>query len=220
MPRRATGVARVRDYIDTSNFRDQDRLPPEPELARILQLTRGQVRTALRQLSEEGVVWRHVGRGTFLGARPPVPSQKPSIRSVNPRELMEARLALEPRLARLATISASEEDFEKLDACLAACETATDWREFQKWDVQLHRTIAEAARNSLMLELYTAINLPQHDRIWGRLKERALSDEWRREYQTHHAECVEAMRNRDPDLAERIMYHHLEVVQGRLFARS
>jgi len=33
-------------------------------------LTRTQLRTGMKQLESEGIVWRHVGRGTFFGSKP------------------------------------------------------------------------------------------------------------------------------------------------------
>ena len=45
-----------------------ERLPPERELAGKLGVSRGELRKALSALESEGVVERHVGRGTFLRA--------------------------------------------------------------------------------------------------------------------------------------------------------
>ena len=218
MGRRATGVAAVREHIDTGSYRDQDRLPPEPKLAEKLGLTRAQLRTALAQLAKEGMIWRHVGKGTFIGAHPHSDAPATVMHSINPRELMEARLALEPRLARLAAVSASNHDLDQMDSCLEAARATDDRRQWQLMDLKLHRTIAQASRNSLLLELYQAINLPEHKDVWGRLKTRMLADELRLEYTAHHEDIVGAIRDPDPDDAERLMRTHLERVQQRLFS--
>lgn len=48
------------------------KLPPEPELAAELGVSRATLREALRSLEEEGVVRRTRGSGTFVGERPRV----------------------------------------------------------------------------------------------------------------------------------------------------
>jgi DNA-binding FadR family transcriptional regulator len=215
MARRATGLAVLREHISASNYQDQDRLPPEPELAERLGLTRAQLRTALGQLSKEGIIWRHVGKGTFIGPNPDRGSQPLVIRSLNPRELMEARLALEPRLTRLAALSASQHDLDQMIACLKGARAASEWREWQQFDEKLHRSIAEASRNSVLIELYNAINRPEHKDLWGRLRG-PLQNEQREEYMGHHEAVVDAIRNRDPDEAEQAIRRHLERVKQLL----
>jgi uncharacterized membrane protein YedE/YeeE len=82
---------------------DKTRLPSERVLAVQLHTTRAKLRTAMRQLEFEGLVWRGVGKGTFVG---PKPAHESSIKQLklqeNPAHVMRARLALEPELAGLA----------------------------------------------------------------------------------------------------------------------
>src|SRR5271170_3121619 len=64
----------VRSWIDTAKLKEGDRLPTERALAEQFKLNRNLVRRAFLQLDRMGLINRHVGRGTFVGAaRHPTP---------------------------------------------------------------------------------------------------------------------------------------------------
>jgi DNA-binding FadR family transcriptional regulator len=108
-----------------------------------------------------------------------------------------------------------QHDLDQMAACLKGARTTGDWREWQQLDEKLHRTIAEASRNSVLIELYNAINRPEHKDLWGHLRG-PLPNEQREEYMSHHEGVVEAIRNRDPDAAEQAIRKHLERVKQLL----
>jgi DNA-binding transcriptional MocR family regulator len=60
----------LRGYLSRQDISLNSRLPPERELCRELGASRTALRKALAVLEAEGQIWRHVGRGTFIGARP------------------------------------------------------------------------------------------------------------------------------------------------------
>src|SRR5437588_6807628 len=64
----------LRNWLAPGRHRPGDRLPPEQEVARMLGISRGTLRTALHRLEETGEIVRRQGSGTFVG-RVPVPSQ-------------------------------------------------------------------------------------------------------------------------------------------------
>lgn len=59
-------------WIGRGRFRQGRRLPPEPELAAELGVSRATLREALRSLEDEGLLTRTRGAGTFLIGRPRV----------------------------------------------------------------------------------------------------------------------------------------------------
>jgi GntR family transcriptional regulator len=57
----------LRTWLAPGRHREGDRLPPEHELAAMLGISRGTLRTALRRLAETGEIVRRQGSGTFVG---------------------------------------------------------------------------------------------------------------------------------------------------------
>jgi GntR family transcriptional regulator len=57
----------LRSWLAPGRHREGDRLPPEHELAAMLGISRGTLRTALRRLAETGEIVRRQGSGTFVG---------------------------------------------------------------------------------------------------------------------------------------------------------
>lgn len=212
----------LRDWLTRSALPLGQRLPPERSLCKELGLSRAALRGALAVLEAEGRIWRHVGRGTFFGPRPTLQEQGISLltRSTHPEEVMEVRLTLEPQIAALAAKRATLDDMQEVERCLDKSISCQDMQTFELWDSALHQAIARAARNALLYGLFEAVNSVRERRIWGELKIASLTPERMQTYHAQHSACVEAMRNRNPKVAEDTMRKHLETVRANLFDRG
>ncbi len=225
MTRADESLAKLRKFLTPERFPVNSRLPPERQLAIDLDVSRSALREGLTILEAEGKLWRHVGKGTFVGGRPAPQSDGFSLVSqrTSPVEVMEVRLLVEPRIASLAAIRAKATDIkhmqrclDKLDGALRRGDSADEGRIYDKWDGTLHHAIAEATHNSLLLALFDAVNEVRSLSTWGRLQTAAMNKQrWRIYGEQHHA-FVDAIANRDPAGAERLMRHHLETVQKNL----
>ena len=69
-PSQAEVSTKLRRYLQQNRLSDHARLPPERELASKLGVTRNRLRGVLRRMAAQGEIWRHVGKGTFIGRRP------------------------------------------------------------------------------------------------------------------------------------------------------
>ncbi len=93
---------RLRRAIETGQFRPGERLPTEAELQRLYGVSRATVRAALRRLEEDGLIYSHRGRGTFVH-----PQAETTRIERNPARLLEfeqdiLRSGLKPRVEVLA----------------------------------------------------------------------------------------------------------------------
>src|SRR5579871_5899084 len=166
MSRTDQALTRVREFIEKHAVSLDGRIPPERTLASELGVGRRSVRRALDVLEQEGRIHRHQGRGTFIDTRPTAGAALPAaasdgIRSslsaaldnvldyTNPLEVIEVRLATEPVMARLAALRASQCEIKRLQQLAAKTRAASDSETYERADSLFHRTIAEAARNTL-----------------------------------------------------------------------
>jgi DNA-binding FadR family transcriptional regulator len=211
-------LTQLRAWLAQEGFGQNDRLPPERVLCQTLGLTRTELRKALAALEVEGKLWRHVGKGTFLGARPNHELDRLGAiaSSTNPAEMMRARLVFEPAIAAEAAVFAVAPDFDAMGECLESSRRAETWREYEKWDNRLHEAIARAAHNPVVDTVYETINAVRRAVVWGRLRAAPVRPPADHHSFADHERIVEAIRERDPAEASRTMRRHLASVQDHL----
>ncbi|GHC78991.1 FadR/GntR family transcriptional regulator [Limoniibacter endophyticus] len=205
-------------YMGQNDLGDQTRLPPERELVDILGVTRGALRKALALAESEGRIWRHVGKGTFIGSKPTILENPKSdfIRQMSPIEVIRARLTLEPALAREAALNASKADLEELSLCARRCREAKTWRKYENWDNQLHIAVAGATQNRLLVILFDHLNTVRRTVVWGRTRDDSSGPPPAHHSFNEHDAIVAAIHERDPLTAEAAMRTHIESVSGKL----
>jgi DNA-binding FadR family transcriptional regulator len=216
----AGALVQLRAYIAQGKFSRNDRLPPERQLCLDLGVSRAELRRAFTVLESEGSIWRHVGRGTFVGDGPGA-GEFPSISAIakrtTPREVMHARVMLEPLLTHEAALHATAEDVEELRKIAAKARKANTWREYEALDNQFHRLIAEATQNTPLVAMFDQLNALRRTVVWGRLRER--SDHPPKDHHSfnEHDSILDAIENRDARLSESAMRQHLQSVTSSLF---
>ncbi|MEJ1156898.1 FadR/GntR family transcriptional regulator [Prosthecomicrobium sp. N25] len=214
-------VMQLRAYLAQAALPANGRLPPERDLASELGVSRAELRKALAALEAEGKLWRHVGKGTFLGNRPLDATTDVAglVQRTNPAEVVKARLALEPEIARIAAVSATPGQIAQMRECLARAREAETWRQYEMWDNQFHRTIGEATQNTLLLGLLDTLSAVRRAVSWGRLRgERPRPPPDHHSFAEHEA-VVAAIEDRDMNGAAASMRLHLLAVERNLLER-
>jgi DNA-binding FadR family transcriptional regulator len=218
LDRGESALTQLRAFLVEKDFPANTRLPPERELSELLGVSRGDLRKALAVLEARGDLWRHVGKGTFTGARPvnELSSVSGIAQQTNPGEVMRARLALEPELAREAAFHATAEDIDTLRLCLAGSRDAQTWRQYETWDNRLHRAVAQATHNALLLAVFDTMNAVRRAVVWGRVRQERPKPPADHHSFDDHEGLVQAIEDRELAAAANRMRQHLINVQARL----
>jgi DNA-binding FadR family transcriptional regulator len=201
----------LRDWLATAALPGDGRLPPERAIATRLGVNRGEVRKALAVLEAEGRVWRHVGRGTFATRAQPAAGEIAAIaQETSPPAAMEARLIVEPELARLAALRATAAQIAELRRLAAAARAAPGWAAYEEADFRLHELVAEASGNRLLLEVERLVNGVRRSVVWGHLARRPEGPSADYHSFDEHDAIIEAIARRDRRGAAEAMRRHLE----------
>jgi DNA-binding FadR family transcriptional regulator len=215
---RLSVAERLKAYLREENFELNSRLPPERKLAEDMGVSRANLRSALAKLEAEGRIWRHVGKGTFIGSRPiETDSDADRVSSrTTPRELIEARMLIEPGLAGLAALHATKADISNMEHCIRKTKTAPDWRVYEAWDNKLHLTFAEAAHNIPLMSLFNMLNSIRRLVVWGRPRDIPFVRKQHHHSINEHDAIFNAISERNVHEAEQAMRSHLESVGANL----
>ncbi|MBR2574992.1 MAG: FadR family transcriptional regulator [Loktanella sp.] len=207
----------IKDYISAERFNHNDRLPPERVLADRFCVTRGELRKALAELEKDGLIWRHVGRGTFIGARPVLNLADVAYLGelASPAQVIAARLVIEPELARLAAVYGTRADHAEIQSCNRRCRAASDWRSYEAWDNNLHYAVAKATHNKLLFYLFDILNVVRRSTVWGQPRTSRKPPDDHSSFAEHEAICA-AILARDGALASQRMREHLASVRDRV----
>jgi GntR family transcriptional regulator, transcriptional repressor for pyruvate dehydrogenase complex len=211
----------LKSAILEGKFRPADRLPAEKVLAQQFGSSRTAVREAIRSLEEAGLVAvrRGFGGGAFVvdGDLRHVTDSLSTLlrlRKVSIHHFTEARLVLEPALARLAAERISADELARIDRHIARhAEAIEAGRLHATADLGFHRLVAEASRNPALVLVFNSIADLMVEAVIARLEMDAPTN---RSNLAFHAELHEALRRHDSQAAARIMRAHVSEVQVRL----
>ncbi|QTE28768.1 FadR/GntR family transcriptional regulator [Pengzhenrongella sicca] len=154
-------VARLRAQIADGGWPVGERIPAEPLLVEMLGVGRNTVREAVQSLVHAGLLERRQGSGTFVIASSELSvTIGREIALARQRDVLEVRRSLEVEAARLAARRRTPAELAELRARRNDRTEAYrkgDLDAMVTTDLALHRTIARAARNPVLLALYESL---------------------------------------------------------------
>ena len=184
------------------------KLPGENTLGPQLGVGRSTVREATRRLAGQGVLATRQGAGVFVASLDIVEDWGAVLKKADIDSVIEARIAIEVEAAALAAERRSPAE-------LRAIRRAVDKRDTQRTeidahvdaDIVFHRSVVLAAGNPLLEELFDSLTPRIRRAMIDMLRlQRAFGSE---EDQRCHADLVETIASRDPEVARAVSRAHL-----------
>jgi len=212
----------IRESIVSGRMKPGDQLPPERELTERFEASRISVREALKGLEASGLLTIKPGSGVFVAEVSVKPlSQSLSsilrIQKASISDVTEARIILEPGVARLACERITPEEIQSLEENIKEAERivkSNSPAQFQ--NIEFHAIIARSIHNPVVTSTMTP--------VFDVLKEMNLEmreDQSRRakisgQALVSHKEIVKAFREKNPQRVYELMLKHVFGVQEGL----
>ncbi|HUZ68524.1 MAG TPA: FadR/GntR family transcriptional regulator [Candidatus Saccharimonadales bacterium] len=186
-------VEHLRAYVVEAGLSAGDRLPPERELAEKLGVSRASVRQAIVALEVQGVVEVRHGEGAFLRVARLDTLPMTELMELKRRlpDILDAREAIEVKLAELAAQRRDDVDIEACEAALEKMENEIETGVLgEVGDQEFHQSVVRAAKSELLARIYAVLvddiaasrreslsqigrpgaSLEQHRRIFGAIR--------------------------------------------------
>lgn len=208
-------IARFNEMADAGDLKPGDRLPPERELLGQLGVSRQVLREAFTVMESQGMVATTPGGGRVFKGRliGDIGALVDALKESALLEILDAREAIECKVAELAARNAKRSDIAGLRDRLASLQGHSYTFE---WNYGFHLAIAEASGNSvlhnlLQLLLQARRDVHQQDYLTREQLERLFED---------HGAILAAIEARDPDRARALMQDHIATTRSAFEERT
>ncbi len=201
-------------WIRDGKYPSGSQLPSVPDLVRHLRVSRTVVREALQALAGMNLIELRPGLGCFVkSVSADLVVNADVLASLLGREaiaeVVAARRVIEAGIARVAAVTATEEDFEEMDEILRKIERAAQKNQpMYAITPQFHIAVARATHNKVLEKIVSSFNLLMAS--GGALIERDnVGQQYRIAQYESHRHLYEALRTRDPDRVQHAMEEHI-----------
>lgn len=143
-----------------------DKIPSETELAKIMSVSRGSIREAMKIMSAFGLVDIRRGDGTYIpssGESVPIDSVLFSFILTQPTadEIYELRMLIEEDVMNMAIKKVTDADLvrlqESIDRMKKAAIEERDYHILASLDMEFHELLADVTKNRLVKKIYSLI---------------------------------------------------------------
>lgn len=214
-------AAHIKMLIRDEKLKPTDKLPNETELGRLFGVSRPTVREAIKSLVSQNIVKIARGKGTFVSHNPGVSDDPLGLEFVfDPNlhhALIEARLIIEPGVARVAAKNASADDINRIESCLEQMQDIVDRHKIgMRKEIEFHLSIAEASKNPVIKRVVPFI-LESIIKTYANSRPTNIDH---REALEEHLKVLTCIRASDPQGAYEAMEAHLENSLQRTIKRA
>lgn len=220
-------VEQFESMIVSGVLKEGHKLPPERELAELLQVSRPKLREAIKRLEENDLIIVRHGGGTFIG--PLIEkAMSPGLTDLYSRhrgaffDYLEYRREQEGFASALAAERATDIDCEIIGDILDEMDRAHEAKDreaLQKTDMDFHNAIVDSSHNTTLIHMMASIyDLTQKAIFYNRdyLYVTNNSADLLRE---QHHRIAQAIFDCDPKEAKKAAHDHLDYV-GRSVRRG
>ena len=201
---------KLESMIDSGTYKVGDRIPTEPELMEMFQVSRNTVREAVQSLTWAGILEVKQGDGTYVRSTNRFQANMTQKYSqVDLEDIRETRNCLEVSIAHLAAQRRTLEDIAKMEAELLNRKNQNcDSRENSKADLDFHMAIANACHNTILIDVYKSLSAYLESQIAERNLASQLTPE---QIDSLHEVLCRAIVDGDPDRAAFAVQKILEI---------
>lgn len=194
--------------IESGDLPHGKKLPPETELAEQLQVSRNTLREALKTLDTFGIIESVHGQGTFVSANaaqqiPNISILQMLIDNDDIQNLLDARLVLEPGLAKFAAERRTDDDIDAISNSIGLFVNDS-----HRLEEIFHMQVARTAYSPMLYSYLRAVYQKLIHTPYPLLQERLLPNQHDTEVREHN-EILDAIISRDGTSARELMYLHL-----------
>ena len=208
-------ISKIRDLINLKNLEPGDKLPSERMLSEKFEVSRSSVREAIQKLEFYGLLNSIPQSGTFVANIGVIAMNgmiEDILRLEDPdfKSLVETRILLELKTARLAALRRTDKDLVELKVALEAYEEKVlNGKDAVQEDLLFHLAIAKASGNSSMNN-FMLIIIPEIITNFEKYHvcDKGLAHEGIKE----HKAIFKAIEKGDPKLAKQKMKDHFKVL--------
>lgn len=215
-------AASINTRVQRGELLPGDRLPSERELCELHGVSRSVVREALSQLKSDGIIETRRGSGAYVLERDQRQSFRMQDVAIDERDslalVMELIVTVEVAATRLAAQRRTPEDLKMIRRALIGMEyeIAND-RLGDEQDFAFHQAIVEATHNPHFIALSSHLEQGARRVIrQARTNTRYRHIDLIEAVQQEHQAIFDAIKQGDPEAAERAANTHLENAAKRL----
>ena len=210
-------ISRIRELIQSGELPPGSRLPPEPQLAAELGLSRNLMREAVKALVVARVLEIRRGDGTYVTSLEPavllesLGSAVELLRGDTLLELTEVRRLFEPVATGVAATRICNEELQEVHRLLEAMRAAKDdVEQLNEHDAAFHRAVIAATGNQTLMTLLEGISSRTvRGRVWRGMVDDAVAD---RSLEEHQA-IYDALATGDYTLAHAAALMHVNTTE-------